>query len=128
MYYQKIWLFLGQLYILFIFSASLLTVPEVNINIAFLDKIVHFLLYFLLVGWFIQLYPQSHSKRIIVIAAISMGMLIEILQGMTLYRSFELADELANSIGAISAFTLDRSGLIRGLNSLDGWLYHWLNH
>jgi len=123
MHYRKLWLAIGVIYIGFILTASLLKAPDINVIINHTDKAVHFLSYFILVGWFVQLYPKLNSRISILISAIALGMLIEYLQGMTSYRSFDFADEIANSIGALSAFILARPPFDSLLATLDHWFY-----
>ncbi|MCU7799246.1 MAG: VanZ family protein [gamma proteobacterium symbiont of Lucinoma myriamae] len=123
MHYRKLWLTIGIVYIGFILAASLLKAPDVNVIISHTDKAVHFLSYFILVGWFVQLYPKLSSRISILISAIALGMLIEYLQGMISYRSFDFADEVANSIGALSAFILARTPFDSLLATFDHWFY-----
>ena len=81
-----------------------------NIVIPHLDKIVHTAVYCVLAmmmyaGWLWQtafqaLHVRTFIKVLIVCAAY--GMLIEIMQGLfTADRSFELWDELADTVGAL---------------------------
>jgi len=123
MHYRSLWLILGFFYIGLILAGSLLRVPDIDISISHTDKVVHFLMYFILVGWFVQLYPKPDKRIQILIAAILLGMLIEYLQGMTSYRSFDFIDEIANSIGALSAFLLARTTFASLLATFDSWLY-----
>jgi VanZ family protein len=68
------------------------------------DKWHHALAYFALMfcwgQWFIQ--PSTRLK--LAIAFVAMGALIECLQGMTSYRSFEWLDMLADAIGVALAW------------------------
>ena len=123
MHYRNLWLTIGAFYIGIILAASLLKAPDINVIINHTDKAAHFLTYFILVGWFVQLYQKLGSRIIILISAIALGMLIEFLQGMTTYRSFDFADEMANSIGALSAFILARSNFDSLLATFDHWFY-----
>ncbi len=127
MHYKKLWLILGYCYVAFILIGSLLKAPEVNIIMNHTDKIIHFLLYFILVAWFIQLYKSTTDRVIILIAAISLGMCIETLQGMTAYRRFDFLDQIANSTGAICAILLAKTQLSSLLKPFDQWLYHKKN-
>jgi len=124
MHYKRLWISLGICYTAFIIAGSLLRVPEVTISVDHSDKIIHFLLYFILVGWFIQLYKKLSTRVIILCAAITLGLLMEILQGLIPYRSFDLIDQFANSIGAISAFLLATSRFDSLLNTFDFWFYN----
>ncbi len=123
MHYRHYWMLLGFLYITIILAGSLLRVPELNLHFSYSDKIIHFLLYFILAGWFIQLYHTLKSRLLILLGAMLLGLLIEYLQGMTAYRSFDYADELANSIGAITAFLLANSAFATLLRRIDTWIY-----
>ncbi len=123
MHYRSLWLILGFFYIGLIFAGSLLKIPDINTGMSHSDKAVHFLMYFILVGWFVQLYPKPDKRIHILIGAILLGMLIEYLQGMTSYRSFDFIDEIANSIGALSAFLLARTTFASLLATFDSWLY-----
>ena len=123
MHYRNIWLALGILYTLFILIVSLLRMPDINIHISHTDKITHFLMYFILVGWFIQLYQNWTKRLLILLGAILLGLLIEYLQGMTSYRSFDYADEVSNAIGALCAFLLAHTFFDSLLERFDTWIY-----
>jgi len=128
MHYQKLWLSFGILYIGFILAASLLKVPDINImQFELRDKAIHFLMYFILVGWFAQLYKKISTRITILLGAILLGMLIEYLQGMTSYRSFDYLDGLANSTGAVFAFLLARPPLDSILKKIDSHLNNILS-
>ena len=128
MHYRGFWLLLGWLYVLLILYASLSRMPDIEMPFDNTDKLIHFLMYFILVGWFVQLY-RCRSQRIIISgSAILLGIIIEFLQGLTAYRSFDMLDALANSIGAISAFLLAGSSLALLLPRFDNWLYQQRNH
>jgi len=123
MHYRSLWIVLGILYIGFILAGSLLKVPDVNLQIGYTDKIIHFLMYFILVGWFIQLYHTLSSRLLVLLGAVLLGLLIEYLQGMTAYRSFDYTDELANSMGAITAFLLANTAFATLLERIDHRIY-----
>jgi glycopeptide antibiotics resistance protein len=123
MYFRKLWLIYGFLYIALIIALSLSRVPDVNAYISFTDKVIHFLIYFLLVGWFVQLYHRRKIRWLIFSGAILLGMGIEFLQGMTDYRSFDYLDEVANAIGAACALLLARTRFDCLLMHIDNWIY-----
>ena len=123
MHYKKLWLALGICYIAFIIVGSLIKVPDIETGMSHSDKVIHFFLYFILVGWFIQLYKKLSTRIIILCAALALGLLMETLQGLTAYRSFDLIDQLANSIGALSAFLLAATRFNSLLSSIDCWIY-----
>jgi len=100
--YRTLWLTLGWLQITAVWVLYLMpSPPSVDIGIDFLDKLVHFATYAMLMGWFIQLYPHTRTRLFYAVGFIGMGMTIEILQGMGKARMFEAADILANSLGVV---------------------------
>lgn len=100
--YQKLWLAIGWLMIIAVWILYLMPrPPQVDIGIDFLDKIVHFATYAILMGWFIQLYAAKNTRLLFALGFIFMGMAIEFLQGLGGERMFEAADIVANSLGVI---------------------------
>ncbi len=73
-------------------------------NVPGTDKLHHALAYFALMfcwgQWFIRTLPRLK----LAIAFVVMGALIECVQGMTTYRSFEWLDMLADAIGVALAW------------------------
>jgi len=83
--------------------------PDVS-SINFGDKLVHFSAYFVMCLWFVQLYFRQYHWRPM-LGLVLLGCFIEIAQGFTEYRSFELADMMANSSGVILAWVITGSKL-----------------
>lgn len=123
MHYRTLWLSLGALYIALILAASLLRTPDIELPVSHTDKIIHFLMYFILVAWFAQLYKKPHHRTVILIAAVLLGIAIENIQGITDYRSFDNLDIVANTCGAFCAFLLSRTSFDSLLSPIDQWLY-----
>lgn len=65
------------------------------------DKLQHFLGYFVVMTWFGQLYHVTWRGLPWLFVAV--GIVMEILQGMTGYRSADMADALANAAGVFAA-------------------------
>ncbi len=128
MHYRRLWLLLGWLYVLLVLYGSLSRVPDIDMPFDNTDKLIHFLMYFILAGWFVQLYSRRSQRIVILGSAILLGIIIEFLQGLTAYRSFDMLDALANSIGAISAFLLAGTSLALLLKRFDNWLYQRRNN
>ena len=105
--YFPLWLTVGWLLIAVVLQASLTSDPLQTPGIEFGDKIGHFAAYFSLVFWFCQLY-QRKSHLLLFALFVVMGVVIEFIQGQTVYRSFEVADMLANSSGAVVGLLLVR--------------------
>lgn len=103
--YFNLWLGIGWLMVVTICYISLTTSPpDLNIDIAYLDKIEHFSAYFILMFWFSQLYEVNKTRLFFVLLFISMGVILEILQGVGGVRYFEYYDMLANSLGVAAAW------------------------
>lgn len=103
--YFNLWLGIGWLMVVTICYISLTTSPpDLNIDIAYLDKIEHFSAYFILMFWFAQLYEVNKTRLFFVLLFISMGVVLEILQGIGGVRYFEYYDMLANSLGVFIAW------------------------
>lgn len=110
--YIKLWLSIGWLLILLVCYLSLATnPPDFKTEIEYLDKVKHFLAYFVLMGWFAQIYKTKQSRINNVLFFISMGVLLEILQGISQVRTFEYSDMLANTSGVILAWFFTRGRL-----------------
>jgi VanZ family protein len=62
------------------------------------DKIGHLLAYGVLMLWFSLLYAQ---RRLLAAAFIALGIALEFVQGALGYRSYEVADMLANALGVL---------------------------
>lgn len=96
--FYNIWITLGVFYTVSIIVISFLPLkgPEI---ISHIDKVVHFLIYFIHAFSFLQI-----SKRIktIVIWGITLGISIEILQPIISTRFFDYFDILANILGSFA--------------------------
>lgn len=90
-----------------ILCLSLIKVPKYNISIRYLDKCQHGLAYFMLaLSWLFVFYKKTR-KHLIVLGCILFGIIIEILQDrITNYRTGDVFDVIANSIGALLALLM----------------------
>ena len=81
-----------------------------NLNTGFDDKIAHFLLYALFcLMWFLsfQFFKIKRSLFLAFAFSVLFGLIIELLQSeVTAYRSADVLDFLANTIGALAMSTL----------------------
>ena len=87
------------------------------------DKLSHSLAYASLSFWFGMLFVGRGRQFGIAIAFAAMGAGLEFLQGLTDYRSFEVADMIANLTGAVLGWGLAQTPLKNGL----GWLERWIS-
>lgn len=103
--FKTFWLIVGYLLIGYVFYSSLRPDP-IEVDIDDFDKYAHTFAYFVLMGWFVQIYQQKKSVLICAILFICMGVLIEVLQGMGGVRFFDYYDMLANTSGVFIAWFL----------------------
>jgi len=89
------WLFAAAIVVL-----SLMPAPP-DIDVPHGDKLGHMAAYSLLTFWFCWLYPAWKTRIAYAAGWIAMGVALEFAQGATGYRSFEVADMAANSLGVL---------------------------
>ena len=85
--------------------------PTPHIEFENIDKLGHFLAYFILMIWFSQLYKTTRTRLFYVLFFILMGTVLEILQGLGGVRHFEYYDMLANSLGVAVAWFITKGRL-----------------
>lgn len=126
-YYRNAWMICGIIYTLMIILGSLIKVPAVDVGIQYNDKLIHFMAYFILAGWFMQLYQQQSTRMQIVLLSLGLGLLLELMQGIISYRSFEWIDALANTLGALSAYLLSGTVFSSMLKFFDHKLHQFIH-
>ena len=99
---KRVALLLGLIMVVGVFIVCLMPLQIKTVENG--DKIQHFLAYGGLMLWFGFWFPSR--LRLWLVLFIAMGILIEFLQGLTPYRSFSVADMLANSIGALLLYAV----------------------
>ena len=98
--YFKLWLSIGWLMVAALCYFSLTSnPPTLGIDFEYFDKIRHFVAYFILMFWFSQLYKKNKDRIGYGLFFISMGIMLEVLQGLGGVRYFEYYDMLANTLG-----------------------------
>lgn len=89
------------------------------------DKFAHLATYAVLGGWFSLLVRRWPALAWVFIGLTVYGGLIELLQGLTGYRSAEWGDLLANAVGLCAGSLLYFSPLRRILQFVDARLLRW---
>jgi VanZ family protein len=75
------------------------------------DKLAHFVAYGSLAFWFGMLCEGRGRQLWVALGFAAMGAVLEFLQGLTDYRTFEIADMVANTIGAALGWGLAQTPL-----------------
>ena len=96
---HRLWMGLGFGLIAVDLALSLLPFPEEIDLEDNSDKLGHLLMYGSLMFWFAMIYPAARARLLLALAFCAIGVGIEFAQGMTSYRSFDVADMLANGVG-----------------------------
>ena len=107
--YRWLWLAIGWGMVAGVFILSLIPL-EVDLAEG-RDKVSHFIAYGTLMFWFGMLYLPARQPLALAIALAGMGIGIEFLQKLTGYRSFDVADMLANAIGVAIGWAVVRTPL-----------------
>ena len=113
---RPLWLALGWAWVGAIVWLSLIPSPP-TIELAQGDKLGHFLAYGILMFWFCQLYAEARTRLWYALGFAALGVGLEFAQRALGYRSFELFDMAANTIGIglgwVAAKLVDRRGAPR---------------
>lgn len=105
--YRKLWLGIGYLLIVVVVYLSLTSNPvQIDTSLPYQDKLFHALAYFFMTFWFMQIYHIRHHVFQWVIFFISLGLLLEYLQGFDSNRFSEVGDMIANTLGVMVAVAL----------------------
>jgi VanZ family protein len=102
--HRPLWLFMAWSLVALVTTLSLL--PTGQLPVAdYNDKLGHVAAYFALMAWFGQLYGLRWQA---ITGVFGLGILIEILQGLSGYRLMSLADIAANGGGVLLGVALTR--------------------
>ena len=78
-----------------------LTPSPPQVDVAYGDKLGHFGAYGLLMFWFALLYLAWPVRARYMLGFIAMGVVLEFLQGRFGYRTLDIADMVANTLGVL---------------------------
>ena len=111
--FRRIWLLVGCGMVAAVVVLSLIPV-EVDLG-EDSDKLAHFLAYGSLSLWFGMIFTGTSRQFGITVAIVALGVVLEFLQGLTGYRTFSIADMIANALGAVLGWGLAQTPLKNGL-------------
>ena len=114
--YRRIWFLLGWGMVAAVVVLSLIPL-EVDL-LENRDKLAHFAAYGGLSFWFGMLIEGRGRELRIAAAFAVLGVALEFLQGLTDYRTFEVADMIANATGAALGWGLAQTPL----KGVLGWM------
>jgi VanZ family protein len=91
------------------------------------DKLEHVAAYMTLMFWFCQLYRGLHRRLWVGIGLLALGVCLELVQRLLVFRTAELADALANGGGILIGWWVVKTRLGNSLLYLDGRLRRLTN-
>jgi len=106
---KKWWLAIGWFLVFAIIASSLMppSPPSESLfKLPYADKIIHCGAYFILMGWFTQIYHAPSIRWRLAIGFLLLGIVLEILQALSGLRHGDIADVIANSIGILLSWLL----------------------
>jgi len=103
--YRRWWLAGGFLLLITILILSLMPLSGFVETPPYSDKVLHGLTFAILMLWFSGLVHARHYRRLFM-SLLIYGVVIEMLQSLTGYRTMELADFLADAIGLLLGWAL----------------------
>lgn len=113
---MRLWLSIGLLGCGLLFVMCLVPNPP-SANVAYADKIEHFIAYLLLGTWFGGILAPRWLPVLLGLAAL--GGAIELVQAWSGYRDGEWGDLLADCLGAGTGIALARLGAMNWLRYID---------
>lgn len=116
----RLWLTMGWVLVALVICLSLIPVPQEAVpGIWGMDLLVHLVLYGIMMFWFGLIYLPHKEYKMLGACLILLGILMEVIQGLTAYRSMEPMDMIANTIGVSLGFLLARTPLSEALTRLE---------
>lgn len=117
---KKLWLSIGWSLVIAVIILSLIPPPPpIMPSITYGDKIQHFVAYFILMGWFAQLYHTPQQRLQYMVGFLLLGGLLELLQGVNGIRTADWIDMFANSFGVCLAWQLTKKRFTNVLTSFE---------
>ena len=119
--YKQLWLIVGYSLVAYVLYSSLTPSP-ITMDVRYFDKYAHTFGYFVLMGWFMQIYHERKSVYLCAAFFIVLGISLEFVQGMTGYRFYDVYDMLANASGVLIAWLLIKTPFPKILSYIDSKL------
>jgi hypothetical protein len=118
----NLWLVLGWGQVALVVLLSLVRPPSFAPDFMGVDKVIHLLVYAFVTLWFGLCLIRPKAYRILGIALILMGIILELIQGEMGYRSMSYMDMTSNGLGVLLGWLLSRTRLSGALILLESSL------
>ena len=103
--HRRLWLILGWALFLSVIYLSLTPTP-VEIPLAEGDKLGHLLAYGTMMIWFSNIFENLIPRASLAVGLVAMGIALEFVQGWTGFRTFDIADMVANACGVFAGWAI----------------------
>lgn len=103
--FHRWWLALGWALVFLIVYLSLTPEP-VQLNVEQGDKFGHVFAYAALMAWFASVYEAPARRLQFALGFVALGVGLEFAQRWTGYRSFEVADMVADAVGVVAGWVV----------------------
>ena len=120
----RLWKAMGLMGVCLLIQQSLTPSPTDLMAFPGGDKLLHFSAYLSLMVWFGFIYLPGKVYLGIGVGLILIGMILEILQKITGYRSFEYSDLIFSFLGVIAGWFLARTRVSMALIHFEKVLMH----
>jgi VanZ family protein len=120
--YLKVWLILGWTLVGLVIFFSLTPRPPDVLGFQGGDKLQHLFAYTVIMLWFGLIYFPGRAYRNLGIIVFTIGVTLEIIQGITGLRSLSLLDMLANGLGVFLGWLLAKTRLSSALIQVESFL------
>jgi VanZ family protein len=116
--HRRLWLYTGHglLVGLIFFSLAPSTPSPVQV---LGDKLAHLLVYAMLMTWYAQILARPRQQALAAAGLVTLGLLLELLQGLGGVRQLDWVDAVANTVGVALGWLAARTPL--------GRLVYWLD-
>ena len=106
--HERLWKFVGLGFVVLVIYLSLTAVPR-ELEVPGVFNAGHLIAYFWLMIWFAQLHRTPRRRWILAAAFGVLGIVLEVIQGLTGYRHFDYADMVRNFVGIAIGLVLAHS-------------------
>lgn len=119
--YRFLWHAIGYALIMFVIYQSLTPAPmEIPGDEG--SRLAHLAAYGTLMGWFSHLHARRRARITFALSFVAMGIVLEVIQGASGYRTTDAADAVANSVGVCIGWFLAPPRLPNFLLAVEGIL------
>jgi VanZ family protein len=102
---RRLGLIVGWAMVAGIVALTLLPPPP-GLELGEKDKLAHLLAYGVMMFWFGQLYAKRQTRMLYAAGFVAMGVGLEHIQGLLGYRTYDVLDMYANSLGVVLGWAM----------------------